>query len=315
MKRTLLELALVWASGLMLFSTGGGQVWAMEEVAAPAVVVEREIDLRASVAAELQEATKAGVIEQVVQSEKKPDITKPEETKDELARILDGQPVGELSWRNPVKHAIRRAVVQDVPVNTIVLLLLLPVAAALIAAFRHVVGLSGFGIFTPAAISVAFVATGVLTGLVLFVIILLTAMVGRRLLRRLKLQYLPRMSLMLWFVCVGVLAAIVLAERISFTTLGQVSIFPILILVLLAESFVEIQTGKSFQTAIRMTTETLIVSLMSYLVLTNQALQRYVLLNPELTLLGVAVFNIFLGRFAGLRLLEYYKFRRLVKKS
>jgi len=44
----------------------------------------------------------------------------------------------------------------------------LPAATALIAASRHLIGLRGFGIFLPAALSVSFVAIGPLLGIVVF---------------------------------------------------------------------------------------------------------------------------------------------------
>ena len=96
---------------------------------------------------------------------------------------------------------------------------------------------------------------------------------------KLKLQYLPRMALILWFVSFGVLGII-------FTTNINVSIFPVLILTLLVEDFTKIQLGKSVKTAIHLTYQTLILALVSYLLLTYIPFQRMVLNNPEISLLG-----------------------------
>ena len=259
-----------------------------------------------------EEATPAGIIEKVV--EKKPDITKPEETKGKLEAYLDGQKLGPLSVSNFLKYAIRSAIDRGVPANTIVLLLLLPMVAALIAGFRHLVGLEGFGIFTPAVISAAFIATGITTGMLIFVVILLTATFGRRVIRKLKMQYLPRMAFLLWFVCLGVFGAILIAPQFQYVSLATVSIFPILIMVLLAEDFMSVQISKNFRTAARLTLETFAIALVSYWIMTAEAIQKNVLLNPETVVLAVAVFDIFVGKYVGLRLLEYWKFRKLIKK-
>ena len=60
----------------------------------------------------------------------------------------------------PIYNAIYSLLNFGVPENTIVMLLLLPVIATFIAATRQIVGVRGFGIFLPAALSVAFVAIG-----------------------------------------------------------------------------------------------------------------------------------------------------------
>jgi len=229
-------------------------------------------------------------------------------------QLLREQKLGPVWPVNPLKYAIRAAVVTGVPANTIVLLLLLPLVAMVIAAFRHLIGLRGFGIFLPAALSVVFVATGPVVGIGLFLVIVASSTIPRIILRRLKLklQYLPRMAMILWFVVLGVLAVLFAAPIIRQPNLANVSIFPVLILVLLAEDFSRVQLGKSIKTAINLTTETLILALVSYIFLTFKSLQIFALLNPELLLLGVFIVDLMLGRYIGLRFIELWRFRKLI---
>lgn len=245
----------------------------------------------------------------------RPDLTQTtKETVGPLEKLLREQRLGPIWPTNPVKYAIRAAVEAGVQPNTIVLLLLLPVVAAIIAAARHIVGIRGFGIFLPAALSVVFVATGPVVGIILFLIIVAVSTITRLTLRKLKikLQYLPRMALLLLFVVMGVLAVLFAAPVIKRPDLTNVSIFPVLVLVLLAEDFSKVQIGKSARTAINLTTETLILSLVSYVFLTLKPLQEFALLNPEILLLSVAVFDFFLGKYVGLRFIEFWRFRKLV---
>lgn len=235
-------------------------------------------------------------------------VTEPE-------KILEAQKLGEV-WANPVKYAIRGAISAGVPANTIILLLLLPIIAFIIAASRHLIGLRGFGIFLPAALSVVFVATGPIVGIGLFLGIVLLSVATRFGLNRLRLrlQYLPRMAFILWVVAVGVLGILFAAPIIKRPEITSVSIFPVLILVLLTEDFTRVQIGKSIRIALNLTIETLILALISYFFLTLKPLQNYALLNPEITLITVAISDVFLGRFIGLRLLEYYRFRKLINQ-
>lgn len=245
----------------------------------------------------------------------RPDLTqKTEETLGPLEQLLNEQELNGVWPWNPIKFAIRGAVEAGVPANTIVLLLLLPGVAALIAAARHIVGLRGFGIFLPAALSVVFVATGPLVGIGLFLVIVVVSTLVRMILRKskIRLQYLPRMALILLFVVMGILGVLFAAPVIRQPALANVSIFPVLILVLLAEDFSRVQLGKSAKVAINLTTETLILSLVSFIFLTTWQVQRFALLSPEIYILLVALFDFLLGKYSGLRFLEYWRFRKLI---
>ncbi len=227
---------------------------------------------------------------------------------------LETQELGPVLPFNPVKYAIRRAVSAGVPANTIVMLLLLPLVAAIIAATRHIVGLRGFGIFLPAALAVTFLAIGPLLGIGLFLIIVTVSTISRITLRRLKLklQYLPRMALILWFVSFAVLVVLFAAPLAPLLGLANISIFAVLILALLAEDFTRVQLGKSAKVAVNLTIETIILALISFFFLTLPAIQAFALLRPEIMLLGIFAFNLLLGRYTGLRLLEIWRFRKMI---
>jgi len=130
---------------------------------------------------------------------------------------------------------------------------------------------------------------------------------------KLKLQYLPRAALLLWAVALSVLGVLFLAPIINIPSLANVSIFPILILVLLAEDFTRVQLGKSVKTAFSLTFETIILALLSYLFMTLKPMREYALLNPEKILLILLAINFLLGKYVGLRFMEYVRFRKLIK--
>lgn len=264
---------------------------------------------------EIEEATDSAETVAEVTPSPAPRLTQEtEEAVEPLIKLLNNQKLGSVWPSNPIKYAIRGAVKAGVPPNTLVLLLLLPGVTALIAAARHLVGIRGFGIFLPAALSVVFVATGPIVGIGLFLIIVFVSTASRLVLRKskVKLQYLPRMSLILQFVVLGILAVLFSAPLLSRPDIANVSIFPVLILVLLAEDFSRVQLGKSAKVAVNLTTETLILALVSYVFLTTTMVQEFALLRPEVFILLVAVVNFFMGKYVGLRLMELWRFRRLI---
>lgn len=208
---------------------------------------------------------------------------------------------------------IARAITSGVSESTVVLLLLLPLVASLVGVFRHLIGFRGLGIFIPTALALAFYVAGIGIGLLLFGVILLAATVARRLFRKLRIHYLPRMALLLWLVSLTILSLIFISPYFGLSQLTTISIFPILILILLAEEFIEVQMGKSLREATRLTGETVLIALAGYLVLNFRPLQRLAFHQPIWVILIPLVINIFVGRFTGLRLLEYRRFRKLMK--
>ena len=231
-----------------------------------------------------------------------------------LQLSLENQEPGNV-WLNPMKYVVRGAVGGGVSAKTISLLLLLTVVTAFIAGVRHLVGLRSFGIFLPAALSVVFVVIGPIFGIGLFVLIIGIASLVRFGLRKFKvhLQYLPRMAFILWAVVVCVLVILFLAPIFGGINFESISVLPLFILILLAEDFIRVQLGKSVKTAISLTTETLILAFVSYLILSFIPFEQFAILNPEILLIGVALFDFILGKYIGLRFLEFWRFRKLIR--
>ena len=215
----------------------------------------------------------------------------------------------------PVKIAIESIVAVGVPQSTVMLLLLLPFISLLIASFRNLVGIRGFGIFLPASLAVVFVAVGPLMGVGIFLVVAMVSTLVRLALRKakIKLHYLPRMSLILWFVCLAVLGVLYLSSTFKIEN-PNISVFAILISALLVEDFIRVSLGKSLKTALTLTAETLFLALISYTLMVVVPLGGVAYSYPDIYLLVILVANILLGRFGGLRLLEIWRFRDLWKK-
>ena len=232
-----------------------------------------------------------------------------------LASHLDEHPIGQLAWHNVLQKAIRKAVANGMPSNIIVILLIFPIVASLVAFSRHVVGLKGFGIYIPAVLSVAFVSTGILTGVVVFSAVLLAAVITRPILKKFKLPILPRTAMLLLSVSIAILALMLIGSVYSIDMILNISIFPLLIIILLTENFMETQLFNSQKEALQITFETLLTAVLCSLIIGSEALQKFVILRPELTLAGVAFINLAIGKYTGLRFLEYIRFRDLLSQN
>lgn len=285
--------------------------------------VEIEIldsDEQASLSAETQDASSetklaspSAEVEQKIQEKKDEDITETGgKQKSKLVAYIEEHPPGPLSWNNFLLHAIIGAIEKGLPANIIVLLLLFPLIASLIAASRHVLGLQGFGIYIPAVLSVAFVSTGIVNGVIIFLAVLISATLTRNLTRKLKLPYLPRTAMLLLGVSILVLSLMILSTQFNIFDFLTLNIFPILIIMLLTENFMESQLFNSQKEALKLTLETLLIAVICSLIINQDSVQMFVILRPELTLLGTGILNYMIGRYTGLRLLEYLRFNQII---
>lgn len=210
-------------------------------------------------------------------------------------------------------YFVNYMIANGVPKETVVLLLMLPIVATIIAFARQVIGIRGFGIYTPLIISFAFLATGLKYGLVFFAAILFTGTAMRYLVKRFRLLYLPRMAIVLTAVAVAVLIVFGHGSYLHKNGLINVSVFVILIMITLVEKFVAAQIERGAQKAITLTMETLLLSVICYWTASWFWLQNAVTAYPAWIILGTVVVNIFLGKWTGLRFSEYFRFREVIK--
>jgi hypothetical protein len=212
-----------------------------------------------------------------------------------------------------VSNVVNYALFRGVPLSTISMILMIPLIALLLAVARQVVGIKAFGIYVPALITLAFLESGLRYGTIVFLIILAVGTIGRLALKNVRILYLPRMAIILSLVALGMLLVMYLAAYFDVTGLKTLSIVPLLTMIILTEKFVSAQIRYGFGAALKLTTETFILSALCYLLVSWQTLEVLIISYPEVVLLTIP-FLIILGRWSGLRLGEYWRFRRLIGK-
>jgi hypothetical protein len=94
----------------------------------------------------------------------------------------------------------------------------------------------------------------------------------------------------------------------------SVGIFPIMLFVLLAETFIEAQITRSLSTSMLMTVETVVLALIAYKVMSAPIIQTQVVLHPEISVIAILALDLLIGKYKGLRLLEIWRFRKLLSK-
>lgn len=201
-----------------------------------------------------------------------------------------------------------------VPLSIINILLVIPIGALVATFFRNVVGLQSFGTFLPALIAAAAQETGVWWGLLGFTTVILVLSLIRAAFETLNLLHTPKLSAMLTVVVILLLTFSVLSVKFNFTDLSRLTLFPIAILTLTTERFSLMIEEQGLFKAFKILFQTLFVTAVCYAFMSNQFLQTSFLAFPELTLFVIAL-NLWLGRWMGLRVIELWRFRRIIFKK
>ena len=105
----------------------------------------------------------------------------------------------------------------------------------------------------------------------------------------------------------------IISSYLQIVDLTQISIFPVLCMIMLAEDFVRTQLVKSKNEAKRLMIGTLVLSIVGALVTSIRWIQELVLLYPEMVILLTVVINILVGNYTGIRLSELNRFKNAIR--
>ncbi len=244
------------------------------------------------------------------------DVTRPEEpaSRDEVLVLFEKRPAKTLTPFNFAAYSVQESVRAGVPSRTIILILLLPMLATIIAFIRHVVGLPSIGLLVPIALSITLLSTGITAGLILLASIILGSTFARLILRKVRIMQLPKMALSMFIVSIIIFSVITISAMAGILVVRQLSIFPVLLLILLSEQIISVQLERSFQEMLVITLVTFALGVVGFVVLSAQTIRDTFLLYPELIFLLIPI-NILIGRYFGLRILEYFRFNTISRHA
>ncbi len=239
---------------------------------------------------------------------KQEDVTRVEGPEDvEVLKLFKQRPAESLTPLNFAAYMVQSSVKAGVPSRTIILILLLPMLATIIAFIRHVIGLPSIGMLVPVALSITLLSTGITAGMIMLATIIFASTVARILLKKVRIMQLPKMALSMFIVAVFLFLTLSVSAGVGILVVKQLSIFPVLLLILLSEQIISVQLERSAQEMIIISMVTFAIGILGFLLLSSIHLRNAILLYPELIFLLVPI-DIIIGRYFGLRLMEYFRF-------
>jgi len=194
------------------------------------------------------------------------------------------------------------------------LLLVIPVGVLFLAFLRNVVGVKTFGTFMPVLIAIAFRQTELLVGIVLFSVVLAVGLLVRSYMETLRLLLVPRLAAVVIVVILMMAIISVFAYRIGFEAGLSVALFPIVILAMTIERASIVWEERGAREAWQQIAGSLAVAALCYLIMRIGQVEYMAFVFPELLLVVLAL-TVLLGRYAGFRLTEIWRFKVLAKDA
>ena len=192
------------------------------------------------------------------------------------------------------------------------IMLMIPVGVLAILVLRNIGGLQTLGTFTPVLIALAFRETQLLFGVSLFVIITAIGLSLRSYLEHLRLQMLPRLSVVLTFVVILFATISIFSHKLGLERGLSVSLFPMVILTMTIERLSITWEERGGSHAFTVALGTLFAAILAYYLMSLQQLGYFIFTFPS-TLLIMIAFMLAMGRYRGYRLTELFRFKAFVQ--
>lgn len=197
------------------------------------------------------------------------------------------------------------------PLNALRGLLLLPLVAVVIAIMRNVIGMKTFGIFLPALIALGLTNVHLGWGILAFCIVIAAIALLHYPLEKIGLLHTPKIVIMLTVVVVLLLGICLVSVQNNWAALSMTMFLPVIVVSITAERFAKTLVEEQLPEALKMLAYTSLIAALCYPVLQSNLLLGLFLHLPEMYLILLA-FMVLLGRWIGMRVLEYQRFQLLV---
>ena len=223
-------------------------------------------------------------------------------------------PVMLLSWLVTV------GVTNGIPSQVLVFILFMPFILTIISFIKQCVGIETVGLFQTLVLVLSFYIIGGTFGTLTMVIATLVGLLMRFVLKKANILYLSKMTLLVSVSSLTVLAMLVGGSVFNIyfgidTSSSQralLSIFPMLLIAVQADKLSLLVMNREHPKEYLRLVATYGAVIVSYFLIKSDVLELMVLALPEIVLIPL-VLQYLIGRYTGLRFVEYVRFRELFR--
>ncbi len=198
--------------------------------------------------------------------------------------------------------------------NAFKTILLVPIGTLIVVFLRVLIGIRTSGTFMPILMALAFMQTSLITGLIIFVVVVSIGLWIRSTLSHLNLLLVARISSVV-IVVIGIMAGLsIISYKLGINQLLTVTLFPMIILSWTIERMSVLWEEEGPKEVVVQGFGSLLVASLAYLVMTNSLVEHLTFNFPELLFVILAL-NLLLGQYTGYRLTELARFQPLAARG
>lgn len=203
-----------------------------------------------------------------------------------------------------------------VPVRAMEYIIAVCILATIVSIARYVLGSKSYGIYAPILLAISYSYTGLRYGLLITGLVILTTLLSYKILSRIRMHYITRIAINYCIISIVMLLMFVLIDKygLTFENMSNISPLAFISIVALSDFFIKQYVKKSLFSALSVSAGTIIVASIGWLVISRDIISNYLLYNIWILPLLILI-NILLGRFSGLRIKEYFRFKNISKQD
>lgn len=208
----------------------------------------------------------------------------------------------------------------------LIILFSFPFIATIIGIARYYIGVKTFNLYSPILLTLAYyllmtdlegdytkkVVLGGVLGVFFTTIVILTSIITHNLLKSIRLHFFPKISLGISLITIALTLTLIFLYYFELVEKGSINITSLVLIAAVSEHFINTYNKKNLKISLKLSIETILLSIFCYLFIAAQPVQHLLLNRPELMIINIPM-NYMIGKFKGLRLNEMLRFRDILE--
>lgn len=196
--------------------------------------------------------------------------------------------------------------------NDIYLILIIPFLLTGIAFFKHIIWVSSVGIIIPIAITLLFFKLDITSTFIFLGVILIFNFILGKLLSQYNLLYIPKISMIIIFNFIIIILLINTLLFFNMIHINSSDMIFIFLFIIISERLISTIISKELREYKTPLFNTIILGFLGFALFRLSSINVFIFAYPEILLILIFV-NYFIGRFTGLRISEYLRFKEVIK--
>ena len=202
--------------------------------------------------------------------------------------------------------------------TTILLLLIyIPIVATIINIARYIIGTKSFGIYGPLMLTFAYIFTGIRIGLLTTAIVIFSTFISYSVLRKIRMHYISRITITYIFSALAIIMEFLFlgTVKIPVTILPNIATIPplgIILITTLSDFFVKKYIKRGFTATMRSVFGSVSIAILSWIGIRYINNTEFLIKNFVLILILLIPINLIIGRFSGLKIKDFIRFRDIL---